>query len=139
MKPSKDWPKTRKALLRMAWRATDSEINPFASHPLVLAFLMAGGTLSLLAGETEIPKASLKRFSQSGGNYNLTDETLFELFVQAMGQIRRREEELAEQFKGKTELTEAERESLFNLNEAHRLTYGQTLLHYYLRQQEGGQ
>lgn len=139
MKPSKDWLKTRKALLRMAWRATDSEINPFASHPLVRAFLMAGGTLSLLAGETEIPKDSLKRFSQSGGNYNLTDETLFELFVQAMGQIRRREEELAQQFKGKNELTDAERESLFNLNEAHRLTYGQTLLHYYQRQQEGGQ
>ena len=131
MKPSKDRLEKRKTLLRIARRVSDSEINPFAPHPLVRAYLLAGGILTHIASETDIPKDSLKSLSQSGGNCDLTDESLFHIFLQATAQIFHREEELGRQVEDQSELTDAERKAILDLNEAHRLTFGQTLFRYY--------
>ncbi|MEX6504652.1 helix-turn-helix transcriptional regulator [Pseudomonas zhanjiangensis] len=130
----------RKAYLELAQQCADR--NPEASdpHPFVHAFLLAGGeSLAALAVETDLPEEGLRRLAKPGGNYDLTDEALKAIFAQAIAQVLHREKVLRKRLEENPELEESPtfRGTLHDLDEAHRLTFGRTLMHYLIEEGRG--
>jgi len=130
----------QKAFQDLAQQCADRNPDPGEPHPFVRAFLLAGGeSLAALAVETGLPEDGLSRLAEPGGNYELTDEALKAIFVQAVAQVLRREKELRKRLDDNPELEESPtfRGTLRDLDEAHRLTFGRTLMHYLIEEGRG--
>lgn len=125
-----------KSLLNLAQRCADYSLGENSAHPFVQGFLLAGGTLCELAAETELPEDSLRILAEPGGNRELDTDALKAIFVQAVAQVLRREKELRRQAAEVPALGDAPdfRKALLDLDEAHRLTFGRTLMDYLLEE-----
>lgn len=123
----------QKPLVDLAQQCADRHPDCAEPHPFVHAFLLAGGeSLASLAAETGLPEEGLRPLTERGGNCDLTEDALKAIFVQAVAQVLRREKELRRRVEQNPELTESPTfsKALFDLDEAHRLTFGRTLMHY---------
>lgn len=129
----------QEALRDLAQCAADTSMLDRGSHPFVRAFLLAGGeSLATLADETGLPEDALRRLSEPGGNRDIADTALKELYVKAVAQVLHRERELRQRVARNPELADSPtfQQKGRDLNEAHRLTFGRSLMDF-LRDGEG--
>lgn len=120
----------RRQVLDLARRCADRRTgNAGFSHPAVRAYLLAGGDLPTLAGETDYPEDGLRRLCESGGTVELDDDVLLTIYSQAIGQVLRQERTLRERAIAEPKLAnDADfRKLLLDLDEAHAICFGCTL------------
>ena len=126
----------QKSLLNLAQRCADFSLGENAAHPFVRGYLLAGGTLRELASETDLPEDGLAVLVEPDGNRELDEDSLKAIYVQAVAQVLRREKELRRRVEENPAATDDPdfSKALFDLDEAHRLTFGRTLMEYLLRE-----
>ncbi|RWX91336.1 helix-turn-helix transcriptional regulator [Pseudomonas aeruginosa] len=131
---------TRQNLLALAWHCVDAGLNAAdqpneGPHPFITAFLQSGGgLLEMLAVESGLPTDRVRQLAEKSDD--ITDDELTALFVQAAAQVIRRQRQLAQQLSEAPKLKDRDdfRRAVLDLDEAHRLCFGRTLMDYLLQE-----
>lgn len=130
----------RPEILDLAWHCTDAVIQvrsiPDESpHPFITAFLLAGGdSLEMLAGEAGLPVDRVRLLAKRYGD--VTDDEMCELFILGVAQVLHRQKALRQRIEADPALIDSEPflKLLYDLDEAHELCFGRSLIDYLLKE-----